>query len=253
MKNKSFYLIINTAFFLLTACFVHAQGNSGTIKYTITHDMNKKMEANEFISKAQKEQSAYIWGSDNIYNEHAAFQFNHDSYMYKIIEKEDDGPGYSRKSREYIIYRNIKENTTYDVIRMLDKIYVIEDSIQYPKWKIKNDMKEIAGHICMNAYYRDTIKGKDVTAWFALDMPLHYGPDRYGGLPGMILEINMNNGAVVITATEVSFSEEEIKIEKPVYNKKQKNISEEEFTEIIYKFVQQCKKNKRAYYYSISY
>ncbi|MDR2009496.1 MAG: GLPGLI family protein [Bacteroidales bacterium] len=238
---------------LLSVNFITAQNEYGTIKYTVSHDWTKKMESNEFISQAQKEQSSYVWGNNNLYSEYAILEFSPDAYLYKMIENNDDPGEYSWKSNEYIIYRDIKNNATYDIIRTLNNLYVIEDSISYQNWKIRNDMKEVAGHICMNAYYRDTIKDKDIIAWFALDIPLSYGPKRYGGLPGMIMEINMNNGAVVITATDISFSEEKNNIEKPTHKKKIKKVTEEEFDDIIYKFIQQTKKNKRPYFYTISY
>ncbi|MDL2261915.1 GLPGLI family protein [Bacteroidales bacterium OttesenSCG-928-I21] len=241
--------LIVTAQMLISSC-IFSQDLSGIIKYTVAHDWNKKQESNEFISKAQKEQSAYVWGTDNIYNGYANLKFSSEASIYENIDDQED-VGYTWRSDEYSIYRNRKENRMYDVIRTLNRLYVIDDTVRYQNWKIKNDMKEVAGHICMNAYYRDTIKDKDIIAWFALDMPLPYGPDIYGGLPGMILEVNMNNGAVVITATEITFSE--TKVEKPTHKKKNKAVSEAEFTQIIYKFVQESKKNKRPYFYSISY
>lgn len=64
-------------------------------------------------------------------------------------------------------------------------------------------IKEVAGHICMNAYWHDTLKQQKVTAWFAMDMPISGGPERFCGLPGTILEIEINDGAMVITADKI--------------------------------------------------
>ena len=45
--------------------------------------------------------------------------------------------------------------------------------------------------------------GQRVEAWFAPDIPVSFGPALYGGLPGMILALSVNEGATTYTATEV--------------------------------------------------
>ncbi|MDE2863477.1 MAG: GLPGLI family protein [Gemmatimonadota bacterium] len=42
-----------------------------------------------------------------------------------------------------------------------------------------------------------------VEAWFAPDIPVSFGPALYGGLPGMILALSVNEGVTTYTATEV--------------------------------------------------
>jgi GLPGLI family protein len=110
-------------------------------------------------------------------------------------------------------------------------------------------MKEVAGHICMNASFYDTLKGKEVIAWFALDLPVSIGPDKYCGLPGMILEISEGNGAVVYTATSVLFSNEPIEIKMPVVKKKIKTINNQEYNKRIFDYIKECKKMQRPYFW----
>ena len=240
--------------FLFASNIILAQENSGTIKYIVSHDWLKKRKSSEFITEKELEMSDYVWGDGNVYKEYSTLRFNPTSSIYQETDESvDDYSTYSWRTAEYLIYRDIKENTTYDVIRMQNKLYVIEDSIQYPQWKILNGMREIAGHICMNAYYRDTLRNKDVIAWFALDMPMPYGPDRYGGLPGLILEVDENNGAVIISASTITMSEENIVLEKPIHKKKVKKVTEKEFTEVIEKIIEENRKLKRPYFYSIRY
>jgi GLPGLI family protein len=43
-----------------------------------------------------------------------------------------------------------------------------------------------------------------VTVWYTEDIAASIGPDNYNGLPGAILEVDMDNGANVTTATEVT-------------------------------------------------
>ena len=42
-----------------------------------------------------------------------------------------------------------------------------------------------------------------VEAWFAPGIPVSFGPALYGGLPGVILALSVNDGVVTYTATEV--------------------------------------------------
>jgi GLPGLI family protein len=49
-----------------------------------------------------------------------------------------------------------------------------------------------------------TPKQTEVTVWYTEEIPASIGPDNFAGLPGAILEVDMDNGANVTTATEVT-------------------------------------------------
>ncbi|MBK6997485.1 MAG: hypothetical protein IPH31_22220 [Lewinellaceae bacterium] len=71
---------------------------------------------------------------------------------------EDDDQGYSWRKEAYTIRRNFATSTMQDHIEMMGKTYMIEDTIHAQEWKIMNDLKEVAGHICMNASWIDTLR-----------------------------------------------------------------------------------------------
>lgn len=63
-------------------------------------------------------------------------------------------------------------------------------------WKLQDEYDEIAGHRVQKAlgkahYYKQdtTWNLGDPVAWFAGDIPISAGPDRYHGLPGLILKL----------------------------------------------------------------
>jgi GLPGLI family protein len=64
---------------------------------------------------------------------------------------ERDDEGYSWRQDVYAIRRNFSDNTIFDMIQLLGKVYIIQDSLRPQNWKILNDIKEVAGHICMDA------------------------------------------------------------------------------------------------------
>jgi len=206
----------------------------------------------DYIPKAERERLSYVWsGEGNEWTEKAELNFNANEYLY--FEKEDEDSRRWRKNEDYFIYRDFTKKVTFDVMTVLSKPFVIQDTLVCQNWKIKNDMKEIANHICMNASFYDSIKGKEVIAWFALDLPISIGPDRYCGLPGLILEINEANGAVVYTATNVLLSNEKLVIDKPVVKKKRKTINNQEYYNMVIKYINECKKLQRPYFWGIPF
>ena len=241
-------ILLTLTLFLITYCFSQ---ESGIVNYTVTTNWTKMMESSKTMSKADRERMTYVWGNNREFEQKAELKFNPTSYRFDYKENEE----YSRwrQSGDYIIYRDRENNETFDVMSLLDKEYVIQDSIVCQHWKIKNDMKEVAGRICMNATYYDPIKEKEVMAWFALDLPISIGPNQYCGLPGMILEISEANGAVVYTATGIIFSEEEMKIEKPVIKKSRKSVNREEYDKKVLDFINECKKTQRPYFWGIQF
>ena len=237
--------------FLFVAKFCFAQEN-GVVTYTITHNWVKKMATCEYISQAERERSAYVWGGNNEYEYQAELQFNASEYRFELKESEE-AANYRWRKEAYIIYRDFAKGEIFDITTLLSKEYITEDTLICQNWKIKSDMKEVAGHICMNATFYDTVKGKEVVAWFALDLPVSIGPDRYCGLPGMILEINEGNGAVVYTATTVLLSSEKVEITKPTAKKNTKRLTCEAYNKIIIDYINECIKMQRPYFWNIAF
>jgi len=246
MKNRAIFLILSL---LLTTSFCYPQ-ESGIVNYTITDNWIKKVESSKTMPKTEKERYIYVWKGNNEWIRKAELKFNSNEYRFEYKEDEDNARW---RKEDYIIYRDRKNSETFDVLTLLSKQYVIQDSMVCQQWKIKNDMKDIAGHICMNASFYDTIKEKEVIAWFALDLPVPIGPNKYCGLPGMILEINEANGAVIYTATSVVLTNEKIEIEKPVVKKKRKTINQQEFDKKVLDYVNECKKTQRPYFWGITF
>jgi GLPGLI family protein len=246
--NKTAYL---TVLLFWSSYAVFAQ-NSGIINYDITHNWTKKMANCQYISKADAERSAYVWGEHD-WTIKSILKFNSKQTIFEYMPDEDDERQWSSRKEEYCIYRDLEHNRVLDIMKTLGKEYAIEDTIHCISWKIRNGMKEIAGHICMNAYYYDTLREKEIIAWFALDMPGSMGPDGYCGLPGVILELNMNNGSVVYTATSIIPSADEIKIEQPAIKKRRKTITFGEYCDIEKKAILESRKEKRPYFWTLNY
>ncbi len=250
MRVKTYIL---SCFFVALPVILVSQDLSGLVSYRLSHDWVKKIAAVDYLSESHRQRMAYMFGNRSSYSEQSTLVFSTEATLYYDNQSEaGGGRGFSHSKDEFYIQRNFSEDRTSDVIKFLGRLYLIEDSIQYPSWKILNDMREIAGYICMNAYWEDTVKMQKVVAWFALSLPVSAGPERFGGLPGLILEVNINDGALVISAEEIKLMPVDGKLEKPSF-RRLRTIDEASYRELVYRHYQQKRKLEEPAFYGIRY
>jgi GLPGLI family protein len=152
-------------------------------------------------------------------------------------------------------YKNIKEKISLYEQEVLGKEFLIKDSLQMNPWEITDETKKIGNYTCTKAFYTkkakditdkieskniskeektnmlDMIKPKDitVTAWFTTEIPVSNGPQKYWGLPGLILEVS--DGRTIFLCSKITLNPvEEVKIEKP---NKGKKVTNKEFEKIM--------------------
>src|ERR1700743_1168552 len=68
---------------------------------------------------------------------------------------------------------------------MMDS-YIIDDALPVINWHISSEKANFAELHCQKATCH--FKGRDYTAWFCADLPVHVGPWKLNGLPGVIVE-----------------------------------------------------------------
>ncbi len=226
----------------------------GEIRYLLTHNWTKKMMTLDYLSQQQRDRMAYMWGSRSEWKAYTNLYFTATQSKYEDSEEsaEPEDEGYSWRKDAYTIRRDFEKNTVFDELTVLGKTYVIEDSLQCQDWKILNDMKEVAGHVCMNAFWEDSVKQQKITVWFALDMPAQVGPERLCGLPGIILEADINDGALLITADRIQLKQltGELDVPKKV---KGKRITESEYLEKIDTHIKEKRKAEEAWFWGLRY
>ncbi len=71
----------------------------------------------------------------------------------------------------------------------LGKTFIVEDTIAPIEWEIRNETRMIAGRLCTKAVKKGDTSGTFV-AWFSPETPLPIGPAGYGGLPGIIVQLD---------------------------------------------------------------
>lgn len=118
------------------------------------------------------------------------------------------------------------------VTEKFGKTYLVEGNlVKKENWNITQEMKKIDDYVVYKATTTKVVensKGKFenvIIAWFSPKIPYSFGPLGYGGLPGLILQLEVNsNFPSKYTVESMEFSEKEIDIEIP----KGQRISKEE-------------------------
>ena len=226
----------------------------GSIRYLVTHNWTKKMAALSYMSKQQKERAAYMWGTRSEWLTYTVLHFNPTQSMYLDSEEraQPDDEGYSWRKETFYTKRDYAQNTLQDAITLQGKTYQVIDSLRCQDWKILNDMKEVAGHLCMNASWEDTVKQQKIVAWFALDIPHPGGPERLCGLPGLILEADVNQGAMIISANRIEGKKLGTELDLPKKTKGKK-VNEAEYRAALKKIVDEAMEEERPFFWDIRY
>lgn len=137
-----------------------------------------------------------------------------------------------------VTYHNFETGTRVSERELSAKTYLVEDNISKLNWKLTDESKTILGQRAVKATadristrmvmnmengamtrkeLPDTSK---IVAWFATNIPVPAGPDFQGQLPGLILELDINNGRTVIKAIELSQKVNVASIKAPTRGKK---------------------------------
>ena len=238
---------------LLTSSMAVAQKTEGVVTYTRKDDWLKITNRLTFLTQEQKDRESQTFKNfvdDKGIKMKLAFSPNESLYTYFSDEPEEGG--YSWRKRELFMYRNFEKDKKIDIIEMLGKTYVIDDSLHAPVWKIGNQIKDVAGYICMKAETEDPIKKQKLTAWFAQDIPVSAGPERLNSLPGLILELDINDGDVVIEAVNVTFrplTPDDLKLPK----QKGKKINDATYDEVVRQSIAESMTAHRNPFFLIRY
>jgi GLPGLI family protein len=201
---------------ILCIVVLKSYGQSGIITYNKKYYWANIAAKMPFLSVEEKDRILLTWGSDDGDYKGQDYQlaFNNTGSVYRMKEKEENY-GYSWGEDEDVFIRNFENRTTSDQRELLGKLYLIEEEIPKIKWKILNELKEVAGYVCMKAETRDTVYDIVITAWFTDKIKCSGGPEGFGGLPGTILELIYNTDDMHIIATKTELSEEQIKLPLP--------------------------------------
>lgn len=138
-----------------------------------------------------------------------------------------------------VLYSQLETTRKVELRELGTKKFIVEDSIKPMNWKLSEETKTVLGHLCRKATSQKIgtrmmmnmdngkMERKEIAdtsyiiAWFASDIPVSSGPAEYQAqLPGMILELDINNGKTIYQALEISAKVDIASIKEPKGAKK---------------------------------
>ncbi|MBZ4192562.1 GLPGLI family protein [Niabella beijingensis] len=133
-----------------------------------------------------------------------------------------------------VMYTDLTTGLLTEQRELNEKKYLIRDTVMPLKWKIEGITKTVLGYTCQKATAirygkrmvprmqdgkfeeKEVADTTSIIAWFTGSIPVAAGPASFQKqLPGMILEMDINNGRQVYTAVAISSKVAVDKIREP--------------------------------------
>jgi GLPGLI family protein len=168
--------------------------NAVDIEKHETYDDLQLLEAGDYLSKYY---SYWVYCSDSLSTSWRQKHSNARSIPLAMGQLRDK----KRKKKDWLEYqwseyfKDFSANILTEYIRM--PIHLHRNNSQYSEylhpqqWEISDDTLTVIGYLCQKAECR--FRGRNYTAWFAVDIPINNGPWKFGGLPGLILKLYDND------------------------------------------------------------
>ena len=238
--NKKFTILIILLFFTLTQI---AQNFNGIITYKASLNLKKEnLDKNIKSNKKMKKYNSHIKNDlkkiiEKSKDVKAVLKFSKFEALFRLENKlKNDSNNGINLTKNFagdtkVYYTNLgfnSYNLEQDCKALGECFRFKNDKIN---WKLTQETKIIKGYQCFKAIILNSEYNKKSYAWYTTSIPINFGPKKYYGLPGLILELN--DGVVTFKATKIEIStKNNIKINKP---SKGKEITKEEYNKLISK------------------
>lgn len=174
-------------------------------------------------------------------------------------------------------YKNLKTGELLEENEFFGKEFLVNEKMEQLDWKLEKESKQIGEYVVFKAtaikkvnpndmslarpkkknekessrVKKDTSQIQDpmdmieipeeieVTAWYTPQIPVSNGPGEYGGLPGLIMELNVYRTTLLCSKIILNPKDAE-KIQVP---KKGKKVTREEYTKIVKEKTEELRDN----------
>jgi GLPGLI family protein len=101
-----------------------------------------------------------------------------------------------------VVYSDLDAKQLISKKKVFNDIYLLRDTLKNIKWKFTDEVRDIAGYTChrANGIILDSVY---VVAFYTDRIPVSGGPESFGGLPGMILQLVLPHENVSWIATKM--------------------------------------------------
>ncbi|WP_370895264.1 GLPGLI family protein [Chryseobacterium gossypii] len=176
MRKVNFYL-----FLLFLWSFTFFNGQNLHITYTYLTPLHARVQ-----------EDLYIKGNHALDIRDSVFVY--EKAPKSNVSSENGGIAIRSKNRIYkeAYYKSASQPKILIKSNIADKPYWIEDTPPEIQWNTHYDeTKIISNYTCKKA--TGNFRGSSIIAYYTTDLPYPYGPFKFGGLPGLILEIREEN------------------------------------------------------------
>lgn len=155
------------------------------ITYERKMNVHRQMEGNEWFDRMKSRVPQFMTTN------HVLYLMTGKSFWKPGVQAE------SPEGRNMFSTPPVAENRVYtDLIThsvtaskpIFEQKFLVVDTQRQLKWTIKEEVRNIAGHNCRKAV-TVILDSVYVVAFYAEDFPASAGPESFGGLPGVILEL----------------------------------------------------------------
>lgn len=245
MKKVVFYFIL---FFLPYLVFSQSRGMEAEYKIIMTEDKKLEEISPDLASRIGNKINSMVIKAELLSNKE-------ESIFRPIKSKSLDSSeqmAFAWCSCGNLLFSNINDkNILYNNERsgigiVSENEFLIEKPMD-TNWVLSGESKEINEILCYKATqvitYSNSVKEftKTVTAWYAPSIPYSSGPNGYGGLPGLIVELH--DQRAVFGLDKIKFLDTEPKI---IFPEKGKKVTYDEYNKEIGNRVKQVEENIKS-------
>ena len=255
MKKISF-----TFFSACIALATLAQQKEGKVIYERTAQMQMNIRDNDQLAqmmpRSRKDKFELTFANNQSLWKHIDEEDNTDEINGNGMQIRMVGPG-----QNDVVFHDFNAAKKVEQRDMMEKKFIITDSIRKMNWKLTGETQTLLGHVCQKAVAQRTGKRTQMTmdngkmerkvindttnmvAWFTSDIPVPAGPEVQGQLPGLILALDMNDGRMIYKALDLQSKADVTIIKEPTKGKK---VTPDEFTKEREKMMQEMQKNNQG-------
>ena len=186
------FRILWLALLCVASTCVPAQITSGTIDY-LEH---REFELWEGMSVDQKKRIERM-KEDGTFDQRGRLSFTPDAFSYQQLPKPagaESGWWGDDSENPDVYYTSVTDSLVTDQRRIMDRSFILEDKWLVPDWEIPaNQQVNMAYTLPSKLAFTVSPEGDTLTAYFTETIPLGIGPRGYGGLPGAIVYLKVQN------------------------------------------------------------
>lgn len=150
---------------------------------------------------------------------------------------------YAKSPKEVLtkLFYDFAKKEQLEQVEFMTRFFLIQSPVESIDWKLTNKRKKVLNYVCMGAERQ--VGEEIITAWFTPEIPIAAGPEKYNGLPGLILGLEKNE-EVFMLATAISLDKpNEVDISPP---QKGQKVSRQKMEKIKVEKIKEFYANRKA-------